>query len=80
MTLQLCPVLGDHIHSARVGTVLGQRFLLPAETTKPRRQVAVPTPLHLWGWDWREGLCGWPSGLPRLPVPVCLGGLLLLVC
>ncbi|XP_040851093.1 mitochondrial mRNA pseudouridine synthase RPUSD3 isoform X1 [Ochotona curzoniae] len=39
MTLQLCPVLGDHIHSARVGTVLGQRFLLPAETTKPRRQV-----------------------------------------
>ncbi|XP_058534835.1 mitochondrial mRNA pseudouridine synthase RPUSD3 isoform X2 [Ochotona princeps] len=39
MMLQLCPVLGDHIHAARVGTVLGQRFLLPAENTKPRRQV-----------------------------------------
>ncbi|XP_062056322.1 mitochondrial mRNA pseudouridine synthase RPUSD3 [Lepus europaeus] len=39
MTLQLCPVLGDHVHSARVGTVLGQRFLLPAESTKPQKQV-----------------------------------------
>lgn len=39
MVLQLCPVLGDHRYSARVGTVLGQRFLLPAESTKPQRQV-----------------------------------------
>ncbi|KAB1264673.1 Mitochondrial mRNA pseudouridine synthase RPUSD3 [Camelus dromedarius] len=39
MVLELCPVLGDHTYSARVGTVLGQRFLLPAESTKPRRQV-----------------------------------------
>ncbi|XP_008696126.1 mitochondrial mRNA pseudouridine synthase RPUSD3 isoform X1 [Ursus americanus] len=39
MVLQLCPVLGDHTYSARVGTVLGQRFLLPAESTKPQRQV-----------------------------------------
>ncbi|XP_008575704.1 PREDICTED: RNA pseudouridylate synthase domain-containing protein 3 isoform X1 [Galeopterus variegatus] len=39
MVLQLCPVLGDHTYSARVGTVLGQRFLLPAESTKPSKQV-----------------------------------------
>uniref|UniRef100_A0A8I3X0A8 Pseudouridine synthase RsuA/RluA-like domain-containing protein n=1 Tax=Callithrix jacchus TaxID=9483 RepID=A0A8I3X0A8_CALJA len=39
MVLQLCPVLGDHTYSARVGTVLGQRFLLPAESTKPQTQV-----------------------------------------
>ncbi|XP_049718247.1 mitochondrial mRNA pseudouridine synthase RPUSD3 isoform X3 [Elephas maximus indicus] len=39
MVLQLCPVLGDHMYSARVSTVLGQRFLLPAESTKPRKQV-----------------------------------------
>nr|KAF6421135.1 RNA pseudouridine synthase D3 [Molossus molossus] len=38
MVLQLCPVLGDHRYSARVGTVLGQRFLLPAENTKPQKQ------------------------------------------
>ncbi|XP_078207740.1 mitochondrial mRNA pseudouridine synthase RPUSD3 isoform X8 [Callithrix jacchus] len=38
MVLQLCPVLGDHTYSARVGTVLGQRFLLPAESTKPQTQ------------------------------------------
>uniref|UniRef100_A0A8C8Z4H8 RNA pseudouridine synthase D3 n=1 Tax=Prolemur simus TaxID=1328070 RepID=A0A8C8Z4H8_PROSS len=39
MVLQLCPVLGDHMYAARVGTVLGQRFLLPAESTKPQKQV-----------------------------------------
>lgn len=39
MALQLCPVLGDHTYAARVGTVLGQRFLWPAETTKPQTQV-----------------------------------------
>ncbi|XP_004835356.1 RNA pseudouridylate synthase domain-containing protein 3 isoform X2 [Heterocephalus glaber] len=38
MMLQLCPVLGDHTYSACVGSVLGQRFLLPAESTKPQRQ------------------------------------------
>ncbi|KAF6313432.1 RNA pseudouridine synthase D3 [Rhinolophus ferrumequinum] len=50
MVLQLCPVLGDHKYSARVSTVLGQRFLLPAESTKPQRQVldeALIRRLHL---------------------------------
>ncbi|XP_064448885.1 mitochondrial mRNA pseudouridine synthase RPUSD3 isoform X2 [Mirounga angustirostris] len=50
LVLQLCPVLGDHTYSARVGTVLGQRFLLPAESTKPQRQVldeALLRHLHL---------------------------------
>ncbi|XP_075839310.1 mitochondrial mRNA pseudouridine synthase RPUSD3 isoform X2 [Microtus pennsylvanicus] len=39
MALQLCPVFGDHTYAARVGTVLGQRFLWPATTTKPQTQV-----------------------------------------
>eukprot|EP00074_Homo_sapiens_P112678 XP_024309239.1 mitochondrial mRNA pseudouridine synthase RPUSD3 isoform X1 [Homo sapiens] len=53
MVLQLCPVLGDHMYSARVGTVLGQRFLLPAENNKPQRQVLQPTCLLL-SEGWRE--------------------------
>ncbi|XP_012616032.1 mitochondrial mRNA pseudouridine synthase RPUSD3 isoform X2 [Microcebus murinus] len=50
MVLQLCPVLGDHMYAARVGTVLGQRFLLPAASTKPQKQVladALLRRLHL---------------------------------
>ncbi|XP_055985746.1 mitochondrial mRNA pseudouridine synthase RPUSD3 [Sorex fumeus] len=50
MLLQLCPVLGDHTYCARVGSVLGQRFLLSAESTKPRPQVldaALLSRLHL---------------------------------
>ncbi|XP_016043280.2 mitochondrial mRNA pseudouridine synthase RPUSD3 [Erinaceus europaeus] len=39
MVLQLCPVLGDLTYASRVGSVLGQRFLLPAESTQPGRQV-----------------------------------------
>ncbi|XP_012657951.1 mitochondrial mRNA pseudouridine synthase RPUSD3 isoform X1 [Otolemur garnettii] len=46
MILQLCPVLGDHMYSARVGTVLGQRFLLPPENAKPQRQVLDETLLR----------------------------------
>ncbi|XP_008066303.1 RNA pseudouridylate synthase domain-containing protein 3 [Carlito syrichta] len=50
MMLQLCPVLGDHTYSAGIGTILGQRFLLPTENTKPQRQVldeALLRRLHL---------------------------------
>ncbi|KAJ7317150.1 hypothetical protein JRQ81_003312 [Phrynocephalus forsythii] len=39
LTLILSPVLGDHVYSPRVGAVLGQPFLLPAETTLPRTQI-----------------------------------------
>ncbi|KAJ6668185.1 hypothetical protein lerEdw1_015562 [Lerista edwardsae] len=39
LTLILSPVLGDHVYSSRVGTVLGEPFLLPAESTLPRTQV-----------------------------------------
>ncbi|XP_021493345.1 mitochondrial mRNA pseudouridine synthase RPUSD3 isoform X1 [Meriones unguiculatus] len=46
MVLQLCPILGDHTYAARVGTVLGQRFLWPAETTKPQGQVLDETLLR----------------------------------
>ncbi|XP_029457020.1 mitochondrial mRNA pseudouridine synthase RPUSD3 [Rhinatrema bivittatum] len=38
-TLKLCPVLGDHLYSARVGKVLGEPIFLPVETVQPRTQV-----------------------------------------
>ncbi|XP_036911535.1 mitochondrial mRNA pseudouridine synthase RPUSD3 isoform X1 [Sturnira hondurensis] len=60
MVLQLCPVLGDHRYSARVGTVLGQRFLLPAESTKPQRQVLDEALLRR--------LCLTPSQVAQLPL------------
>lgn len=60
MALQLCPVLGDHTYSARVGTVLGQRFLLPVKSTKPQRQVPKSTCLQPSGVGW--GLWGWRDG------------------
>ncbi|XP_074861727.1 mitochondrial mRNA pseudouridine synthase RPUSD3 [Carettochelys insculpta] len=39
LTLLLCPVLGDHVYSGRVGTVLGEPFLLPLGSAPPRTQV-----------------------------------------
>ncbi|NWJ05793.1 RUSD3 synthase, partial [Crypturellus undulatus] len=39
LTLLLCPALGDHAHSAPVGRVLGQPFLLPAKAARPTEQV-----------------------------------------
>ncbi|XP_007425447.1 mitochondrial mRNA pseudouridine synthase RPUSD3 [Python bivittatus] len=39
LTLILSPVLGDHVYSSRVGTVLGEPFLLSAENVLPRTQV-----------------------------------------
>ncbi|XP_058582077.1 mitochondrial mRNA pseudouridine synthase RPUSD3 isoform X2 [Neofelis nebulosa] len=60
MVLQLCPVLGDHTYSAHVGTVLGQRFLLPAESTKPQRQVPDEALLRR--------LCLTPSQAAQLPL------------
>ncbi|XP_039403410.1 mitochondrial mRNA pseudouridine synthase RPUSD3 isoform X2 [Mauremys reevesii] len=39
LTLLLCPALGDHVYSARVGTVLGEPFLLPVGSALPRTQV-----------------------------------------
>ncbi|KAM8759015.1 mitochondrial mRNA pseudouridine synthase RPUSD3 isoform 2-T2 [Rhynchonycteris naso] len=60
MVLQLCPVLGDHKYSARVGTVLGQRFLLPAESTKSQRQVLDEALLRR--------LCLTPSQAAQMPL------------
>ncbi|XP_066207069.1 mitochondrial mRNA pseudouridine synthase RPUSD3 isoform X3 [Saccopteryx leptura] len=60
MVLQLCPVLGDHRYSARVGTVLGQRFLLPAESTKSQRQVLDEALLRR--------LCLTPSQAAQMPL------------
>ncbi|NWI68496.1 RUSD3 synthase, partial [Todus mexicanus] len=39
LTLLLCPALGDHQHSSRVGRVLGVPFLLPPEAAPTRTQV-----------------------------------------
>ncbi|NXX79671.1 RUSD3 synthase, partial [Urocolius indicus] len=39
LTLLLCPALGDHEHSSRVGRVLGVPFLLPPEAAPARTQV-----------------------------------------
>ncbi|XP_048712559.1 mitochondrial mRNA pseudouridine synthase RPUSD3 isoform X3 [Caretta caretta] len=39
LTLLLCPALGDHVYSARVGRVLGEPFLLPAGSAVPHTQV-----------------------------------------
>ncbi|XP_029412953.1 mitochondrial mRNA pseudouridine synthase RPUSD3 isoform X1 [Nannospalax galili] len=69
MALQLCPVLGDHTYAARVGTVLGQRFLLAAKSTKPQRQAldeALLRCLHLT-----------PSQAAQLPLHLHLHRLLL---
>lgn len=69
MALQLCPILGDHTYAARVGTVLGQRFLWPAKTTKPQRQVldeALLRYLHLS-----------PSQVAQMPLHLHLYRLLL---
>ncbi|NXY15665.1 RUSD3 synthase, partial [Atrichornis clamosus] len=39
LTLLLCPALGDHEHSSRVGRVLGVPFLLTPEAALTRTQV-----------------------------------------
>ncbi|XP_043830992.1 mitochondrial mRNA pseudouridine synthase RPUSD3 isoform X2 [Dromiciops gliroides] len=39
MVLQLCPVLGDHVYSSRIVSVLGENFMLPVETSVPQTQV-----------------------------------------
>ncbi|NXX22179.1 RUSD3 synthase, partial [Podargus strigoides] len=39
LTLLLCPALGDHQYSSRVGRVLGVPFLLSPEATTDRTQV-----------------------------------------
>ncbi|XP_067396790.1 mitochondrial mRNA pseudouridine synthase RPUSD3 isoform X2 [Emydura macquarii macquarii] len=46
LTLLLCPALGDHLYSARVGTVLGESFLLPTGSAVPHTQVLGEQLLH----------------------------------
>uniref|UniRef100_A0A8C8RPY5 RNA pseudouridine synthase D3 n=1 Tax=Pelusios castaneus TaxID=367368 RepID=A0A8C8RPY5_9SAUR len=49
LTLLLCPALGDHMYAARVGTVLGEPFLLPVGSAVPRTQVLGEQLLHRLG-------------------------------
>ncbi|XP_054036193.1 mitochondrial mRNA pseudouridine synthase RPUSD3 isoform X1 [Dryobates pubescens] len=69
LTLLLCPALGDHQYSSRVGRVLGVPFLLPPEATPTRTQVLDE---ELLG---RLGLS--PQQLHHLPVHLHLQQLVL---
>ncbi|XP_051483939.1 mitochondrial mRNA pseudouridine synthase RPUSD3 isoform X2 [Apus apus] len=60
LTLLLCPALGDHKHSSRVGRVLGVPFLLPPEAAPTRTQVLDEELLSLLGLS--------PQRLHRLPL------------
>lgn len=68
LTLLLCPALGDHKHSSRVGRVLGVPFLTP-ETTPTRTQVLDEELLS------RLGLS--PQQLHHLPLHIHLQELVL---
>ncbi|XP_074458572.1 mitochondrial mRNA pseudouridine synthase RPUSD3 [Larus michahellis] len=69
LTLLLCPALGDHQHSSRVGRVLGVPFLLPPEAAPTRTQVLDDELLS------RLGLS--PQQLRRLPLHIHLQQLVL---
>ncbi|XP_065701734.1 mitochondrial mRNA pseudouridine synthase RPUSD3 isoform X4 [Patagioenas fasciata] len=69
LTLLLCPALGDHEHSSRVGRVLGVPFLLPPEAAPTRTQVLDEELLS------RLGLS--PQQLRRLPLHLHLQQLML---
>ncbi|NXD96832.1 RUSD3 synthase, partial [Chaetorhynchus papuensis] len=69
LTLLLCPALGDHEHSSRVGRVLGVPFFLTPETAPTRTQVLDEELLS------RLGLS--PRQLHHLPLHIHLQELVL---
>ncbi|NXF78241.1 RUSD3 synthase, partial [Sclerurus mexicanus] len=69
LTLLLCPALGDHEHSSRVGRVLGVPFLLTPEATPSRTQVLDKELLS------RLGLS--PQQIHKLPLHIHLQELVL---
>ncbi|NXU36252.1 RUSD3 synthase, partial [Drymodes brunneopygia] len=69
LTLLLCPALGDHEHSSRVGKVLGVPFFLTPETAPTRTQVLDEELLS------RLGLSPWQ--LRHLPLHIHLQELVL---
>ncbi|NXM69145.1 RUSD3 synthase, partial [Serilophus lunatus] len=69
LTLLLCPALGDHRHSSRVGRVLGVPFLLTPEATPTRTQVLDKELLSQLGLS--------PQQLHRLPLHIHLQELML---
>ncbi|XP_071612222.1 mitochondrial mRNA pseudouridine synthase RPUSD3 isoform X2 [Heliangelus exortis] len=64
LTLLLCPALGDHQYSSRVGRVLGVPFLLPPETAPTRTQVLDKELLDRLGLSLQQ--------LSRLPLHIHL--------
>ncbi|NXR28940.1 RUSD3 synthase, partial [Cinclus mexicanus] len=69
LTLLLCPALGDHKHSSRVGRVLGVPFFLSPETTPSRTQVLDEELLSQLGLS--------PRQLHHLPLHIHLQELVL---
>ncbi|XP_029899186.1 mitochondrial mRNA pseudouridine synthase RPUSD3 isoform X4 [Aquila chrysaetos chrysaetos] len=69
LTLLLCPALGDHKHSSRVGRVLGVPFLLPPEAAPTRTQMLDEELLCRLGIS--------PRQLHRLPLHLHLQQLVL---
>ncbi|XP_039589903.1 mitochondrial mRNA pseudouridine synthase RPUSD3 isoform X1 [Passer montanus] len=69
LTQLLCPALGDHKHSSRVGRVLGEPFFLTLETAPPQTQVLDEELLS------RLGLS--PRQLHHLPLHIHLQELVL---
>ncbi|XP_067908057.1 mitochondrial mRNA pseudouridine synthase RPUSD3-like [Heterodontus francisci] len=54
LTVKLCAVLGDHVHSARLGKVLGIPFCLPVESAVPRTQVLDDALLQKLHFDQKQ--------------------------
>ncbi|XP_078065954.1 mitochondrial mRNA pseudouridine synthase RPUSD3-like [Mustelus asterias] len=54
LTVKLCAVLGDHVHSARLGKVLGVPFCLPVESAIPRTQVLGDSLLRKLHFDQKQ--------------------------
>ncbi|XP_041047470.1 mitochondrial mRNA pseudouridine synthase RPUSD3-like isoform X3 [Carcharodon carcharias] len=54
LTVKLCAVLGDHVHSARLGKVLGVPFCLPVESAIPRTQVLDKSLLRKLHFDQKQ--------------------------
>ncbi|XP_038668427.1 mitochondrial mRNA pseudouridine synthase RPUSD3-like isoform X1 [Scyliorhinus canicula] len=54
LTVKLCAVLGDHVHSVRLGKVLGVPFCLPVESAIPQTQVLDESLLRKLHFDQKQ--------------------------
>ncbi|GCB65233.1 hypothetical protein scyTo_0013433 [Scyliorhinus torazame] len=54
LTVKLCAALGDHVHSVRLGKVLGVPFCLPVESAIPQTQVLDESLLRMLHFDQKQ--------------------------